>query len=135
MDKNIKNLNNILNDFTKKESNFAVPENYFNNLEDDILSKVIENQFPGELSYNVPENYFDTFEEDIFKKINLKEQKPTKLISLKSRLIKIIPTAAAACILLFIGFNYFSMNSTTTFENITSDEIENWLDENYLDNN
>mgnify|MGYP005987316067 CR=1 FL=1 len=134
MDKKNKNINNTLNGFSKKESPFAVPENYFNTVEDTILSKIILNQLPGELTYNVPENYFTKVEEDIFKKLSIKEQRINKVVSLKSRLLRIIPTAAAACLLLFIGLNYFSINSNSSFDNISSDDIENWLDENYTRN-
>ena len=66
------------------------------------------------------------------KSISLKKE--VKVISLRSRLLKIIPAAAAASVLLFIGLNYFSFSDTASFESISSEELENWLDESYINN-
>jgi hypothetical protein len=130
MNRDTKNIEAYLNNITKDENQFSVPENYFNSLEDSVLSKVIEEQLPGELTYNVPDDYFENFEETLFSNSEF-SKKEVRVIHLKSRILKMIPTAAAACILLFVGFNYFSVTDKNKFDVISSDDLELWVDENY----
>lgn len=130
MNHNNKNIEDYLSNSFKDENQFSVPENYFDSVEDTVLSKIIEEQLPGELTYNVPEDYFDTVEASLFSKLDLPKKKG-KVISLKNRLLKVIPTAAAACILLFVGLNYFSVSKSNGLDSISNDEIETWIDENY----
>lgn len=118
---------------TQNESGFSTPESYFDSVEDSVFSKIKEQSFSKENTFTVPKDYFNNFEDSLFTKVNF-PKKEVKVISLKSRLLKIIPFAAAASVILFIGLNYFSFSDTTTFESISSDEIENWLDDSYLNN-
>ncbi len=136
MNKENKHINNNLDNFSTEKNLFSTPENYFNSVEDTVLSKIIEEQLPGEFSYNVPDNYFDRLEDSLTTKLEL-QRKKGKVISLKSRLLKIIPAAAAACILLFVGLNYFNISNISdsyNLDTISNDEIEKWIDENYNEN-
>ena len=111
-----------------KDSGFKTPTNFLDSVEDDFFSKLTEEKLPNSNGFEVPKDYFNSLEDEILKKITPK----TKVISLGSRLKKMIPLAAAASVLLFIGINYFSVQSETiTFDDISSTEIENWLENGY----
>ncbi len=118
---------------TQNESGFSTPENYFDSVEDAVFSKIKEQSFSKENAFTAPKNYFNNFEDSLFANLHF-PKKEVKVISLKSRLLKIIPVAAAASVFLFIGLNYFSSSGITSFESLSSEEIENWLDESYLNN-
>lgn len=132
MNRDNKNIETYLNYISKDENQFSIPENYFDSIEDNVLSKIIEEQLPGELTYNVPDNYFEGFEDKLFSNSEF-IKKETKVISLKSRILKFIPTAAAACMILFVGFNYFSTTKSNSIDSITSDDLELWIEDNYND--
>lgn len=112
-----------------KKTGFSTPENFFNSFEDDLFSKISEENLPSKNGFSTPDGYFEELENQIFDKIALEEKPEAKVISLKSRILKTIPYAAAASVLLFIGLNYFSsINNSVTFEDLSTTEIENWLD-------
>ncbi len=134
MNRNRKNIEAYLNSNSMDENQFSVPENYFNSIEDSVLSKIIEEQLPGKLTYNVPDNYFESFEDRLFSNTEF-PKKETKVIRLKSKILKMIPTAAAACMLLFIGLNYFSNTEKITFETISSEELELWFNDSNFEEN
>ena len=133
MRKSNQNNKNLIEGINNSDAGFNTPLNYFDNLEDTILSKVREEHIPNEISFLAPNDYFSTFDEELLSKIEF-PQKESKVISFKSRFLRIIPTAAAACMLLFIGLNYFSINEKISFETISSEELELWFDESNLDN-
>ena len=132
MNRDNKNINDYLNDISKDKNQFSIPENYFNSIEDNVLSKIIEEQLPGELNYNVPDDYFESFEATLFSNSEF-SKKEIKVISLRSKILKFIPTAAAASMLLFVGLNYFTLVNSSSDDSITSDDLELWMDENYND--
>jgi len=134
MNRDRKNIEDYLNNIPMGENQFSVPEDYFNSVEDSVLSQIIEEQLPGKLTYNVPDTYFENFEDRLFANSEF-SKKETKVIRLKSRIFKIIPTAAAACMLLFIGLNYFSTNEKISFESISSEELELWFNDSNLQEN
>jgi hypothetical protein len=114
-----------------KKSAFKVPENYFDTLEDSILTKLVEENFSNEKAFKVPENYFDDLENNVLQRI-ASEEKETKIISFKERIFKMIPIAAAASIILFIGLNsfVFNTNDEITLDSLSNNDIEYWLDTN-----
>ena len=130
--KNKYSLEHIKN-LTQSKSGFSTPENYFDSVEDSVFTNITTQSFSKENAFTEPKNYFNNFEDSLFTKIDF-PKKEIKVISLKSKLLQIIPAAAAASVLLFIGLNYFSFSETTSFESISSEELENWLDEGYINN-
>ncbi|CAL2104107.1 conserved protein of unknown function [Tenacibaculum sp. 190130A14a] len=110
-----------------KSSGFQKPKNYLTSFEDDLFAKIAEDTLPTESGYKVPKGYFDTLEDTIVAKAT--NDKPvTKVISLSQRVRKIIPYAAAASVLLFVGLNYFSIGTDNiTIDDLSEAEIENWL--------
>jgi hypothetical protein len=128
MNRELQNSIDYIKSKTQNEHNFSIPENYFNSVEDAVFSKISEEAFSKENPYTTPTFYFENFEEALFSKLDI-AKKEVKVISLKSRILNLIPTAAAASILLFIGLNYLNTADTNYFENISPDDLEIWLNE------
>jgi hypothetical protein len=136
MDKEIKNSVDYIYKKTGKNTGFSIPSDYFNNLEYAIETKLLEENFKKESGFRVPDTYFNNLEDRILNKI-LTSEKEKKVISFKSRIFKIIPYAAAASVLLFMGLNsfIFSSNEQLTIDSLSDTEIENWLDVTTLNTN
>lgn len=131
----MKNNRNFNFDENQKQSHgFSVPENYFDSVENAVFAKISESSFPKETGFSVPNNYFETVDKALYKSLNIVHKEP-KVISLRTRMLKYIPTAAAASILLFVGLNYMTLSDSISFESISSDEVENWINNNYLNQN
>ena len=81
MNRDRTNIEDYLNNIPMGENQFSVPEDYFNSVEDSVLSQIIEEQLPGKLTYNVPDTYFENFEDRLFanSEFSKKETKPQKL--------------------------------------------------------
>lgn len=119
------------------ENPFKVTSNYFESFEDSIIES-IENQSSNSLkvSLKVPDHYFESFEQKVMSKIkNETVENKVKVISLRSRLIKITTTVAvAASLALFFIFNPFQQKSTElSFDSLALTEIEKWIDQDYLE--
>ncbi|SDR82256.1 hypothetical protein SAMN05216503_1051 [Polaribacter sp. KT25b] len=135
MEREIKNNVNYISKKTGKKTGFSTPTDYFNNLEDVIATKISEENLNKEIGFKVPDTYFNNLEDTILAKVS--SEKETKIISFKDRLLKMIPYAAAASIVLFIGLNSFVFNTDKelTLDSLTDTEIEYWLDANTLNTN
>lgn len=134
MEHKSKNSEEFLKSILDKKSGFSVPKNYFSDAEDTFSSFLIEDKFPESNGFEIPDNYFDNVEENILQKINT-TKKETKVISLRSRIIKLIPASIAATIALFLTFNYLLNlnNDDINFNTVAQSEIENWIIENAND--
>ncbi len=120
-----------------REKGFSIPENYFSTIEDSIEAKLTEENFTKEKGFSIPDSYFKDLEDDILAKVTSTE-KEAKVISFKDRILKLIPIAAAASVVLFIGLNSFVFNSTNkelTIDSLSDTDIEFWLDSNTLNTN
>jgi hypothetical protein len=108
-----------------------VPSNYFNTVESTFSTKQKENNFVKAKGFEIPDSYFNNLEDNILAKVPTTE-KETPVISLKKRLSKLIPTAAAASIILFIGLNSFIFNNSEEdlFDKLSDSEIESWIANN-----
>ena len=129
MENDIKNSEYFISTKIGKKTGFKTPSNYFNNLEDAIVAKVTEENFSKKNGFTVSDSYFNNLEENIIKKITKKE---TKIISFKERVLKLIPLATAASIILFIGLNsfIFNKNEENPFDKLADFEVENWISNN-----
>lgn len=126
MNNELENSINNISQETGRKSGFSVPKDYFNGIEDDFLMKLSEQQLPTEKAFNIPKDYFSNLEDEILTKVSL--NKP-KVISFRNRISKFIPLAAAASVVLFMGFYFLNnQNSTITFDDISSTDLENWYD-------
>ena len=66
-----------------KKTGFKVPEDYFNSLEDDILTEITLKEKVSNSGFRTPKDYFKTLEDVIIEKVT--EQKTSKVISLFSK--------------------------------------------------
>ncbi|GFD76783.1 hypothetical protein MHM83_15640 [Tenacibaculum sp. Mcav3-52] len=119
-----------------KNCGFSIPQNYFEEIEEKINTSIFIDSLPKKKTFNTPDDYFDTIETQILSKLVTEQTTETKVISLRKRILQYIPLAAAASVLLFIGFNYFNTQKIT-FEDITITDIESWYENGYgdIDNN
>ncbi len=106
-------------------SGFKVPNDYFINIEEDILIDIsLKNKIPDS-GLNVPETYFKSLEIDFLKNQNTNEDSTVKsLFNWKKALY---PTAAAAVLFLFTLTLYFNTNKGFTSESLDSVSIEDYL--------
>ncbi|WP_339658794.1 hypothetical protein [uncultured Polaribacter sp.] len=132
----IKNSVNYISKKTGKNTGFSTPTDYFNTLEDVISTKLIEENLSKENSFKVPDNYFSNLENKILENVT-PPIKETKIISLKNNILKLIPFAAAASLLLFIGLNSFVFNTDEeiTIDSLSDADLDYWLDSNTLNTN
>lgn len=133
MNEELKNSEQFIFEKAGKTSNFTAPNNYFDSVEDSFLLKLAEKNLPKNYGFNVPKNYFDEIENVVLSKVS-HQKKETKLISFKEKILRIIPLAAAASILLFVGLNSFVFNveKKLTIDSISDADIENWITANNL---
>ena len=137
MENNIKNSEEYLNSILGKKTGFSIPNNYFSTTEDSINTKLSEEAFiTKEPGFTMPDDYFKNLENDILAKVS-SPKKETKVISFKEKMIKMLPIAAAASVLLFIGLNSFVFNNEKelSLDSLSDDDIEFWLDTNTLNAN
>jgi hypothetical protein len=130
MEHNVPKSKNNLKTILPKSTGFRAPKNYFSAAEDCFSSFLIENKFPKETGYRLPENYFDTLERGLSHKLTPKKEVP--VLSLKRKLLKYIPYAAAASVAFFLTLNYLSPFATNeiNFDVLEKKDIENWIIEN-----
>ena len=136
MNTEIKNSENYISKKTGKDTGFSTPTDYFTTLEDALFTKLAEENLSKENGFKVPENYFNNLENQILEKVTA-PIKETKIISFKDKVLKIIPFAAAASLLLFIGLNSFVFNTDEelTIDSLSDADLDYWLDSNTLNTN
>jgi len=115
MNKN--NLHNI------KKTGFKVPEDYFNNLEDIILSQQKMEELSDDSGFKTPENYFETLENRIIAKASKKET--SKVISLFSKRNLVYASSIAAAILLLFNLSIFQ--SKLNWNTLDIQNVENYI--------
>lgn len=126
MEEQIKHSENYIKKIVGKETGFSIPKNYFSDVDTDIHAKVLKSKIGNTNLYEVPKDYFDKVDEEILGKVSLKVVQ----IGFRKKLIKFIPYAAAACILLFIGLNKFVFTNTNSIDNLSDVDLEYWLESN-----
>ncbi|CAM1356967.1 hypothetical protein [Tenacibaculum halocynthiae] len=135
MNNNIKDSIKYITDQTNKVNGFTVPENYFEKFEEKV--SIESNLYLSKkIPFKTPENYFDNLEDSIINKItDIEKQPKSKVISLYKKTIQLIPTAVAACVLVFLSYTYFTFNTDNEiidFNNITTADIEDWYENGYI---
>ena len=154
--------NTILDILKNKGSGFKTPKGYFENLENDVFSKISTKGFPEKVGYSIPENYFETIEnnvftkidanesnkqqkfdvpkdyfstieDNVFKKIQEEDSRKPKVINLKSRLTKVFaPIAIAASLLLLLTLYTNKTDDTHSFDSLAITDVENWIENDYV---
>ncbi len=69
MENNLKNSIEFLNYKVGKHHGFSVPEDYFNELESEIVSKKATANLPDFNGFSTPQNYFNELEDDLLERI------------------------------------------------------------------
>ncbi|MDP2088090.1 MAG: hypothetical protein Q8J84_01670 [Flavobacteriaceae bacterium] len=114
---------------------FKVNANYFENFEDSIVDslKNLDN-ITLKTSLKVPDNYFENFEQKVLAKLqNTTVEKEVKVISLRSRFVKISATVAvAASLVLFFMLNLLQQSNDLSFDSLRLSEIEEWINQDNL---
>ncbi|MCI2227861.1 hypothetical protein MC378_01695 [Polaribacter sp. MSW13] len=131
MEKNLKNSIQFLNQKTGKTTGFSTPSNYFEEVENQFTTLLFEEKHAKKTVFKTPDNYFDTIDNEILAKVS-STKKEVKVISLKDRLLKFIPVAAAASVVLFIGLNSLVFNKTelSLFDQLDDNDVEQWVSNN-----
>ncbi len=114
---------------SKINSGFEIPSNYFNKIEDKIISKTKRSLSSNKTGFKTPNNYFESIEAKILAKTN-----SAKVIPLKNyKVIKRLGIAVAASLILFFSLYNFSRNSNNlSLDTVKADEIENWMDNDLI---
>ncbi len=148
----------LLNSISKK-SGFTTPNDYFDTLEIDILSKIKTEELNSEIDKNTfktPDAYFDTIEDIVIAKLKAesfqnkenievpnnyfdtledtvisKLKPPKKIISLKTVSKYLAPIAIAASLLLIFTLN--TNKDKVTFDSLATAEIEQFIDYGIID--
>ena len=109
---------------TIKNSGFKVPEDYFNTLEDTILSDLKLKTITRETGYKVPENYFDSLEDKITASITA--EKDVKVIKLFTKKNFLYATSIAASLILMFNL-FFNKQEQITIDGIETASLENYI--------
>ncbi|WP_242203657.1 hypothetical protein [Aestuariivivens insulae] len=118
---NKKQIHNI------EKTGFKVPKDYFNNLEDSLLSNIRLKELASSSGFKTPELYFESVEEHIVKKTI--DQEPKKVISIFSKQNLIYVSGIAAAVLLLLTLVVF--NHKPQWNNLDTETVENYIiDEN-----
>ena len=108
------NLHNI------KQSGFKTPDNYFNTIEDQIMSQISLEKIDKNSGFKVPDNYFDTIEDNI-----LSKTKETKIFKLFNK--KTIVTVASIAAMFVLFFNLNPFKTQVSFDNLDTDTVEAYI--------
>ena len=108
-------------------SGLKAPKDYFDNLEDRLMSEIKLNETASVSGFKAPDGYFDTLESRILNKVSEKET--TKVIPLFNRKNILYISSIAAAVLLLFNLSIFEKE--TNWDSLDIETVENYiLDEN-----
>tara|TARA_R110002124_G_scaffold189906_1_gene357228 strand:+ start:73 stop:573 length:501 start_codon:yes stop_codon:yes gene_type:complete len=114
----------------KNIPNFKTPENYFEDFEVRLFSKIAEESFPKTAGFKIPKQYFENLDSKILKEVAASER-TGKVISLFSR--KYFGYASAIAASLVIGFTVFNTKSNTiSLDSLQLAAIDTYIEEGNL---
>ena len=101
----------------KHNDGFNTPKNYFEDFEDRLFSKISEESLPKESGFAVPEGYFDQLDSAILKNIEplVKETKVIPLFSKRTLAYAITIAACAVLVFSLVNTNN-TINNIDTLE-------------------
>lgn len=103
---------------------FKVPETYFKDFEDTLLSELNLKEQVSASGFQVPEGYFKSLEESVYSRISKnKQSKVINLFSFKRTAYAI--AVAASLVLMFSVF--LNKKESLTLDNIETASIENYI--------
>lgn len=114
----------------KNISGFKTPENYFEDFDVQIFSKIEEVNLPKSAGFKIPDGYFENLETQVLKTI-VTSEKPQKVVSLFPKKYFGYVAALAAC--LVIGFAIFNnKTSKTNLDALQLAAIDTYIEEGNL---
>lgn len=115
MTKNILHINN--------NSGFKLPKDYFNELEDKILTKAKLSSIKNS-GFKTPDNYFASIENTVLSKLTTKKETP-KIISIFTKRNLFYASSIAAAIILMLNVSIF--DNKLDFDTLDSATVENYI--------
>ncbi|WP_100612633.1 hypothetical protein [Confluentibacter lentus] len=112
-----------------KNTGFKIPDNYFEGIEDTVLSQMKLKSIDGS-GFKVPNGYFESLEDTVISKISKNEN--TKVINLFTRRNLLYVSSIAATILLLFNLSVFNKKSVS-FETLETASVENYIMNEYID--
>lgn len=113
-----------------KQSGFKVPDDYFNNLEDAVFTKINTKSAidaidkPG---FTVPKNYFSTIENKVTDTL---KKDDVKVISIVNRRNLFYLTGIAAALVLM--FSIFKPDNEFTFDSIDTELVDSYIETQHI---
>lgn len=113
----------------QNKSGFDLPQDYFNDFEDRLLLRMMEDGLPKSAGFKAPEGYFETFEDKIADVIDgLEDPKALYIFRYKTLLFA---AAAAACLLLIFSL-FDNFGTQHSLEDIPASTVEEYLNQGNL---
>ena len=114
----------------KKHTGFVTPDDYFDQFEDRLFTKISEDHIPKETGFKTPEGYFDVLDERLLQEIE-QSKNSTKVIPLYTRRTLLYAASIAACAIVI--FSLMNNSETIThIDDIDISSIETFIDEGLL---
>ncbi|SFZ92529.1 hypothetical protein SAMN05428642_102779 [Flaviramulus basaltis] len=105
------------------KTGFKTPQDYFNNLEDAILSEIKLKESINNSGFKIPESYFDTFESRVMNQIS--DNETPKVISLFNKRTLVYVSSIAAAVLLLFNLSIF--NKDLDWNKLDTETVENYM--------
>lgn len=112
----------------KHKHGYKVPENYFQDMEESLFSKMAEEQLPANTGFDTPDGYFDKLEDRIMQ--NLQQSKPEpRVISIFSNKQYVYGMSIAASVVLLLALFFNDSNKVKSIDDLQISSIESYLEE------
>ncbi|WP_051205293.1 hypothetical protein [Salinimicrobium xinjiangense] len=111
----------------QKDAGFKVPEGYFENFEDRMMTRLTFSE--GELEKNpfrVPDNYFDELENRVMKNVETTDQK-AKVIPLYKHPVLYYAASVAAVLAILFSSMFYNGSGELDFDDLNITAMENYL--------
>lgn len=122
-------------DKLNKNKNFGVPDGYFDTLSNDIMKKILKEDFsmPPNEGFKVPEGYFETFNARLSGQLENIQAEEIKVIPLKSYKKHLYAAASVAAVVLLFILVQLNNDKTPSYSDLANSDIEQYFEFNDLD--
>ena len=108
-----------------KNTGMNIPEGYFENFEDRMLIRMMEEEFPNKAGFAVPDTYFAEVDDRMLSAVSEKQE--TTVVSIfRSKTLLYAASIAACAILVFTIFNNTSINEVSA-DDLSVEAIEAYI--------
>jgi hypothetical protein len=107
-----------------------VPEGYFDNFEDRMMLRLLEESLPASNGFKVPEGYFDSVEKSVLNKLS--EHNEPKVVSLFSRRNLLYATGIAASLALIVSL-WGGAGEDVSLKDLSVNEVEAFINNGGVD--